>query len=146
VTVATITKTPSNTWKAVVRKRGWPVTIKTFRTKRDAADWARSTAFYTGMRAGEIKSLTRRQVDLDHRTVHLTQAKNGSAHTVPLTRKPWPCFVWRSPRSPATSRCRCCAAIPIGVIQRSPLGYLKTLATRYRAGDMSVRYAIEPLL
>ena len=41
--VATITKTPSNTWKAVVRKRGWPVTIKTFRTKRDAADWARST-------------------------------------------------------------------------------------------------------
>jgi methyl-accepting chemotaxis protein len=41
--VATITKTPSNTWKAVVRKRGWPVTIKTFRSKRDAADWARST-------------------------------------------------------------------------------------------------------
>ena len=41
--MATITKTPSNTWKAVVRKRGWPVTIKTFRTKRDAANWARST-------------------------------------------------------------------------------------------------------
>ena len=41
--VATITKTPSNTWKAVIRKRGWPVTIKTFPTKRDAADWARST-------------------------------------------------------------------------------------------------------
>ena len=41
--VATITKTPSKTWKAVIRKRGWPVTIKTFRTKRDAVDWARST-------------------------------------------------------------------------------------------------------
>jgi len=41
--VATITKTPSNTWKAVVRKRGWPVTIDTFRTKRDAADRVRRT-------------------------------------------------------------------------------------------------------
>ena len=39
--VATITKTPSNTWKALVRKRGWPATIKTFRTKQDAKDWAR---------------------------------------------------------------------------------------------------------
>jgi hypothetical protein len=37
-------------------------------------------------------------------------------------------------------------ALAAGVIQRSPLGYLKTLATRYRAGDMSVRYAIESLL
>ena len=27
-------------------------------------------------------------------------------------------------------------ALAAGVIQRSPLGYLKTLATRYRAGDM----------
>lgn len=238
--MATITKTPSNTWKAVVRKRGWPVTIKTFRTKRDATDWARSTedemvrgiyihragaekllfgkalerylaevstskrvstaygesrkakalkrkfaayslaaispdlvaayrderlaagksadtvrlelallshlftiaikewrlgliynpvsnirkpapgkgrdrrlnaeeerdllkacdrhsnpmlgwivriALYTGMRAGEIKGLTRRQVNLDNRTVHLTETKNGSSRTVPLTRE-----------------------------------------------------------
>ena len=37
-------------------------------------------------------------------------------------------------------------ALAAGVIQRSPLGYLKTLATRYRVGDMGVRYAIEPLL
>ncbi len=214
MTVATITKTPSNTWKAVVRKRGWPVTIKTFRTKRDAADWARSTedemvrgvyinrvgaerllfdkalkkkfdayslaaitpdlvaeyrderlaagksadtvrlelallshlftiaikewrlgliynpvsnirkpapgkgrdrrlgadeekgllracdrhsnpmlgwivrvALYTGMRAGEIKGLTRRQANLDNRTIHLTETKNGSSRTVPLTRE-----------------------------------------------------------
>jgi hypothetical protein len=41
--VAAITKTPSNTWKAIIRKRGWPATVKTFRTKRDAGDWARST-------------------------------------------------------------------------------------------------------
>ena len=27
----------------MVRKRGWPTTIKTFRTKRDAQDWARRT-------------------------------------------------------------------------------------------------------
>lgn len=238
--MATITKTPSNTWKAVVCKRGCPVTIKTFRTKRDAADWARSAedemvrgvyinragaerllfdkaldrylaevsaskrqstaygesrkakalrkkfdayslaaitpdlvaeyrderlaagksadtvrlelallshlfsiaikewrlgliynpvsnirkpapgkgrdrrlgtdeekvllracdrhsnpmlgwivrvALYTGMRAGEIKGLTRRQVNLDNRTVHLTETKNGSSRTVPLTRE-----------------------------------------------------------
>lgn len=238
--MATITKTPSNTWKAVIRKRGWPVTIKTFRTKRGAADWARSTedemvrgvyinragaerllfdkaldrylaevsaskrqstaygesrkakalkkkfdayslaaispdlvaeyrderlaagksadtvrlelallshlftiaikewrlgliynpvsnirkqapgkgrdrrlcadeektllracdrhsnpmlgwivrvALHTGMRAGEIKGLTRRQVNLDKRTVHLTETKNGSSRTVPLTRE-----------------------------------------------------------
>ncbi len=39
--MATITKTPSNTWKALIRKRGWPTAIKTFRTKRDAQDWAR---------------------------------------------------------------------------------------------------------
>ncbi len=237
--MATITKTPSNTWKAMIRKRGWPTTIKTFRTKRDAQDWARRTeddmvrgvyidragsdrlllrcaldrylrevsstkrattayaeghkakalkeslgayslaaitpdlvakhrderlkagksnntvrlelallshlftiaikewrvglfynpvgnirkptpgkgrdrrlskdeevslfqacdrhtnpmlgwitriALYTGMRAGEIKSLTRSQTDLEKRTVHLTETKNGSSRTVPLTR------------------------------------------------------------
>lgn len=41
--MAAITKTPSKTWKAIIRKRGWPTTIKTFRTKRDAANWARRT-------------------------------------------------------------------------------------------------------
>jgi len=41
--MATITKTPSATWKAIIRKRGWPTSIKTFRTKRDAQDWARRT-------------------------------------------------------------------------------------------------------
>jgi integrase len=39
--VPTITRTKSGTWKALVRKVGWPTTIKTFRTKKDAEDWAR---------------------------------------------------------------------------------------------------------
>lgn len=41
--MATITKTPSGTWKAIIRKVGWPTTSKTFRTKRDAMDWSRRT-------------------------------------------------------------------------------------------------------
>lgn len=39
--MATIVKTKSNTWKALVRRQGWPTVSKTFRTKRDAIDWAR---------------------------------------------------------------------------------------------------------
>ncbi|MGH8657516.1 MAG: tyrosine-type recombinase/integrase [Gammaproteobacteria bacterium] len=39
--MATLVKTQSDTWKAVIRKTGWPTTVKTFRTKRDATDWAR---------------------------------------------------------------------------------------------------------
>lgn len=41
--MATIVKTPSGKWKSVIRKTGWPTTAKTFRTKRDAEDWARTT-------------------------------------------------------------------------------------------------------
>lgn len=41
--MATLVKTPSGTWKALVRKNGWPTNIKAFRTKRDAEDWARRT-------------------------------------------------------------------------------------------------------
>ncbi|KAF0843123.1 site-specific recombinase XerD [Methylovorus glucosotrophus] len=39
--MATIVKTDSGTWKALVRKTGWPSASKTFRVKRDAQDWAR---------------------------------------------------------------------------------------------------------
>lgn len=39
--MATLVKTPSGTWKAVIRKSGFPTTAKTFRTKRDAEDWSR---------------------------------------------------------------------------------------------------------
>lgn len=38
--IATVVKTTSGTWKAVIRKQGWPTKAKTFRTKRDAEDWA----------------------------------------------------------------------------------------------------------
>ncbi len=41
--MATIVATNSGTWKAVIRKIGWPTTIKTFRLKKDAEDWARRT-------------------------------------------------------------------------------------------------------
>jgi len=41
--MAVIQKRESGNWKAIVRKNGWPTTIKTFRTKRDAEDWARRT-------------------------------------------------------------------------------------------------------
>jgi len=39
--MATLVKTPSGKWKAVIRKAGWPLTVKTFRIQRDASDWAR---------------------------------------------------------------------------------------------------------
>lgn len=39
--MATLVTTDSGTWKAVIRKAGWPTTAKTFRTKRDAEDWSR---------------------------------------------------------------------------------------------------------
>ncbi|HEX7326167.1 MAG TPA: site-specific integrase, partial [Rhodanobacteraceae bacterium] len=41
--MATIVRTPSGTWKAVIRKAGWPTAAKTFRVRRDAADWSRRT-------------------------------------------------------------------------------------------------------
>jgi integrase len=37
----TITRNSVGNWKAVIRKKGWPTAVKTFRTKRDALDWAR---------------------------------------------------------------------------------------------------------
>jgi len=48
--------------------------------------WIVRIALHTGMRAGEIKSLRRSQVDLSRRVVRLTETKNGAARTVPLTR------------------------------------------------------------
>jgi len=41
--MAPIVKTPSGAWKALIRETGWPATAKTFRTKREAEDWARRT-------------------------------------------------------------------------------------------------------
>ena len=47
--------------------------------------WIVRTALHTGMRSGEISSLRRNQIDLVKRTVTLTETKNGSIRTVPLS-------------------------------------------------------------
>jgi integrase len=41
--MAVIVRTPAGTWKAVVRRKGWPTTSKSFRTRNDAEAWARRT-------------------------------------------------------------------------------------------------------
>jgi hypothetical protein len=41
--MATIVKTPAGNWKAIIRITGHPLTTKTFRIKRDATNWARTT-------------------------------------------------------------------------------------------------------
>jgi len=41
--MATIVRAPSKAWKAVIRRKGWPTVSKSFRTRRDAEDWARRT-------------------------------------------------------------------------------------------------------
>lgn len=79
--MATITKTPSKTWKAVIRKRGWPAAIKTFRTKRDAADWARRTEdeMVRGVyidRAGADRILLKHALDRYLREVSSTKRKS----------------------------------------------------------------------
>ena len=48
--------------------------------------WLVRLALHTGMRQGEILSLTRDQVNLERRIVRLTETKNGGARTVPLNR------------------------------------------------------------
>ena len=48
--------------------------------------WMVRLAISTGMRAGEIQSLCRGQVDLTKRVVRLSKTKNGTARTIPLTR------------------------------------------------------------
>ncbi len=39
--MATLVRTDSNNWKAVIRRKGWPTSAKTFRLKREAESWAR---------------------------------------------------------------------------------------------------------
>ena len=49
--------------------------------------WIVKLALYTGMRQGEIQSLTLEHVDLKRRVIGLTESKNGSGRTVPLTKR-----------------------------------------------------------
>ena len=37
--MATLVQAPDGKWKAIIRRKGWPIVAKTFRTKRDAQDW-----------------------------------------------------------------------------------------------------------
>ncbi|MCF6188897.1 MAG: site-specific integrase [Cocleimonas sp.] len=41
--MATIVKTPAGNWKALIRIKGYPPSSQTFRVKRDATNWARTT-------------------------------------------------------------------------------------------------------
>ncbi|MBI3774949.1 MAG: hypothetical protein HY273_05245 [Gammaproteobacteria bacterium] len=41
--MATLVKSTGGTWKAVVPRKDWRTASKTFRTERDAEDWARRT-------------------------------------------------------------------------------------------------------
>jgi len=45
--MATFVKTGAGNWKAIIRRLGWPTSTKTFRTKRDAEDWARPTPIHS---------------------------------------------------------------------------------------------------
>jgi integrase len=49
--------------------------------------WIVRLALYSGMRLGEIATLRVSQVDLERRAIRLTETKNGSARTVPLSRE-----------------------------------------------------------
>ncbi len=49
--------------------------------------WIVKLALYTGMRHGEIVNLTRNNVDIDKRTLFLSDTKNGESRTVPLSNK-----------------------------------------------------------
>src|SRR5699024_7015393 len=50
--MATLTKTATGKWKAVIRRKGYPTVAKTWRTKRDAQQWA--TAVEDEMRRGSF--------------------------------------------------------------------------------------------
>jgi len=49
--------------------------------------WIVGLALKTGMRAGELLTLTREQVDLSRRVVRLNNTKNGSERTIPLSKE-----------------------------------------------------------
>ncbi|MCG7896477.1 MAG: site-specific integrase [Candidatus Thiodiazotropha taylori] len=82
--MATITKTPAGKWKAVVRRKGWPTTSKTFRVKRDSEDWARSVedemsrGVYVSRRAAESTTV---KEALDLYLSEITPTKRGADAT-----------------------------------------------------------------
>nr|WP_282397592.1 hypothetical protein [Pseudomonas sp. PS01298] len=69
--MATLVKTPSGTWKALIRKNGWPTVAKTFRTKRDAEDWSR-------LRLSDTKNDGSRTVPMSKRATEVFKAAMDS--------------------------------------------------------------------
>ncbi len=82
--MATITKRSSGRWKAVVRRKGWPTTVKTFRVKKDAEDWARNAedemarGVFVSRRAAETTTV-KEALDLYLREI--TPTKKGADFT-----------------------------------------------------------------
>ncbi len=61
-------------------------------------------AVATGMRAGELVSLTWDDIDIDARTAHLSDTKNGDARTVPLSSEAVGILKRRESRTQSTQR------------------------------------------
>jgi integrase len=91
--MATITKTPTGKWKAVVRRKGWPTTSKTFRVKRDSEDWARSVedemsrGVYVSRRAAESTTV-KEALDLYLREITPTKRGADATNREPGRAKP----------------------------------------------------------
>ena len=49
--------------------------------------WMVRLALYTAMRLGEVSNLTRQKINLEKRTIFLSDTKNNESRTVPLTNK-----------------------------------------------------------
>ncbi|MES9820094.1 MAG: site-specific integrase, partial [Candidatus Thiodiazotropha sp.] len=91
--MATITKRSSGRWKAVVRRKGWPTTVKTFRVKKDAEDWARSVedemarGVFVSRRAAETTTV-KEALDLYLREITPTKKGANSTNREPGRAKP----------------------------------------------------------
>jgi integrase len=62
------------------------------RLLQEASEWLREIVAFglnTGMRLGEILSLTWKAVDLDRKTAIIFRSKNGERRTIPLNKRAW---------------------------------------------------------
>ena len=78
--MATLVHTPYGTWKALVRRRGWPTASRTFRLKRDATNWARHVEDEIG------RSRYRMPTPLIH--IPFTDAMNRYLREVSIRKRP----------------------------------------------------------
>ena len=87
--MATIIKRPSGNWKAIIRKAGWPLKAKTFRTKRGSEDWARRTEDEMVRRVRIVRSTPERitpAAALKRYTTEVTPTKRPSSQESELGR------------------------------------------------------------